>query len=206
MRKKSAVIAIAALVVAVPVLLWFVCGRDSRNERKDPPVTDLAFDALSGEEPAGVGFNLVFESDGFIVFCNTFGAWGYDLSKRHITFDVDFIRLFGEECQIQGSYDPYAVRIQSSADGKTIVVSCADRNASGDPETDRKAYYIDTAALTYHAGKYEPLERYFDQEGTQGYILPGVALVGSAYIRGDESWDLFSEYGTWNRVTGKVDH
>lgn len=159
-------------------------------------VSELTFDTLDGSEEAGVGFDLDFESDELIVFNNVFGVWGYDLINRHIIFGVDVVKIFGEECQTQGSYDPYAVKIHCSADGKIVAISCADRETSVDPETDRDAYYIDTSTLTYQKGKYQPIENAFDQENVAGYIIPGGSLIGSVYKCGDESWDLFSECKT----------
>ena len=195
--KKYSIIATVALVLVVALTaLWFIGGKNPQDGNKNPAVSDLAFEALDGSEPAGVGFVLVFESDECIIFGNTFRVWGYDVSNRHSIFDVDLVKIFGEESQIQGSYDPYAVWVQSAADGKTVVLSCADRDASSNPETDREAYFIDTSTLTYHKGEYKALEDTFDRENTVGYIMPGGSLAGSRYIRGDETWNLFAEYGT----------
>lgn len=197
MQRRYTTIAIVVLVVIVAlVAFWSINNKNPQDENKNPSMLDLAFDALDGSEPAGVGFDIVFESDEYIIFCNTFGLWGYDLFGGHIVFDVDFVKVFGEESQIQGSYDPYAVRVQSSADGKTVVISCADRDTSSNPETDREAYYIDTSALTYQKSKYKPMENVFERENTVGYIIPGGVLVGSVYVRADKEWSLFSEYIT----------
>lgn len=42
------------------------------------------------DAPVGVGFNLAFENDDFIIFYGDEALFGYDLSEEKITFTVDF--------------------------------------------------------------------------------------------------------------------
>ncbi|OUO24806.1 hypothetical protein B5F88_19605, partial [Flavonifractor sp. An306] len=54
-------------------------------------LSELAFDDLDMNAPVGVGFNLAFENDDFIIFYGTDGLFCYDLSEKEIIFSVDFI-------------------------------------------------------------------------------------------------------------------
>lgn len=195
MKNKKTIFVVVVLVVVVAlVVVWAAQSDILQTGNQNPKVSELGFDNLDKNMPAGVDFALVYECDDFIIFCNSFGLWGYNLTDYSITFDVDLVKTFGEECMLQGSYDPYAVWVQGSADGKEVVISCADRNSSSDPETDRITYFIDIPTLTYQRGEYQPVKDVFQKESAVGYIIPGGTLGGSVYVQGDKEWSLFAEY------------
>lgn len=193
-KKRTAIIMFIALAVIAGVFAGWAILKHGQQDQSKQLISDLAFDSLTGREPADIGFRIVYESDDYIVFNNSYGLWGYDLSGRHLTFNMDLVKTFGEEARLQGEYDPYGVRIECSADGKSIVVSCADRDTSSDPEVDRNAYYLDIPTLTYQRSEYRKIENRYYEENAVGEIISGSTLIGSEYVRGDETWDLFVEY------------
>lgn len=86
MRKKfpiKAIISICcvALIIIVGVVL-IVNNSFQPEDSQERDLSELAFDNLDMDAPVGVGFNLAFENDDFIIFYGDEALFGYDLSEE----------------------------------------------------------------------------------------------------------------------------
>lgn len=151
-------------------------------------LSELAFDDLDMNAPVGVGFNLAFENDDFIIFYGTDGLFCYDLSEKEIIFSVDFIKVYGTTGAVQGTA---GTDVSVSQDGQSIILVYSDMDT---PDAVYDAYYISIPTMTYHCGEYHPMEDAFNTENAVGYVLPGAVYSCTRYIRGDLSWDVFDGY------------
>lgn len=136
----------------------------------------------------GVGFNLAYENEDFIIFYGTEGLFCYDLSEKEITFSVDFIKVSGTTGAVQGTA---GTDVSVSQDGQRMILVYSDIDT---PDAVYDAYYISIPTLTYHCGEYYPMEDAFNPENAVGYVLPGAVYSHTRYIRGDSSWDVFDGY------------
>lgn len=179
MRKKLAFIAI--MTVAAFTAIWIIHG-NVQNKGQTLPLSEISFDGLDLNAPPGIGFRVVYESDQFLIFGGAPGLFGYDLVNQNVTFDVDFMKAFGEQGSIQGSHSTY---VEASPDGQSITIKYDT------PDVIREAYYIDVPTLTYQRRAYEPMERIFGEENAVGYVMPGAKISDTVYIRGDKVWTIF---------------
>lgn len=189
MKKLLSTILVAVMLLGV----LCACGNQSQNETTQPPavgepLSALAFDALDVTAPAGVGFELVYESEAFIVFYGDMGLFCYDLEAQKMDFTVDFVKVFGKEGLVQGEY---GTAVEVSADGITIIITYTDPDA---PETVYDACYIDVPAQVYNMDAYQPLEQVYDRESSSGMVIPGGSIGSSTYRNGENKWLLFAEY------------
>ena len=148
-------------------------------------LSELAFDNLDMNAPVGVGFNLAFENDDFIIFYGTDGLFCYDLSEKEIIFSVDFIKVSGTTGAVQGTA---GTDVSVSRDGQSMILVYSDMDT---PDAVYDAYYISIPTMTYHCGEYHPMEDAFNPENAVGYVLPGAVYSHTRYIRGNSSWDVF---------------
>jgi hypothetical protein len=181
-----AIVLTAILIVAAIIVIWTIYDR-TQEKSQGSPLSDLAFDELDLDSHPGIGFHVVYESDRFIIFWGASGLFGYDLMNRNVTFNVDFVKVFGEEALIQGSVGTY---VEASPDGQSITIEFQE-DSSG---VARDAYYIDVPTLTYQCGAYEPMESIFGEENAVGYVMPGAKMSDTVYIRGDDQWMIFDGY------------
>ena len=183
MRKKfpiKAIISICcvALIIIVGVVL-IVNNSFQPEDSQERDLSELAFDNLDMDAPVGVGFNLAFENDDFIIFYGDEALFGYDLSEEKITFTVDFIKVSGTTGAVQGSA---GTRVRVSQDGQNIILVYFNMDT---PDAVYDAYYISIPTMTYHCGEYHPMEDAFNPENAVGYVLPGAVYSRTQYIRGD---------------------
>ena len=182
--------------ILVTVILFGVlcaCDNQSQNETTQPtavgkPLSALAFDALNVAAPAGVGFELVYESEAFIVFYGNIGLFCYDLQAQKMDFTVDFVKVFGKKGLVQGEY---GTGVEVSADGSTIIITYTDPDA---PETVYDACYIDVPAQVYKMDAYQALEQVYDRNNCSGMVIPGGSIGGTTYHNGENKWPVFEEY------------
>lgn len=182
--------------ILVTVMLFGVlcaCDNQSQNETTQPPaagepLSALAFDALDVTAPAGVGFELVYESEAFIVFYGDIGLFCYDLQAQKMDFTVDFVKLYGKEGLVQGEY---GTGVDVSADGSTIVITYTDPDAL---ETVYDACYISLPEKVYHMDAYQALDEVYDRESSYGMVIPGGSIGGTTYDNGENKWQVFAEY------------
>lgn len=185
---------LSAILVAVMLLgVLCACSNQPQNETTQPtaagePLSALAFDALDVTAPAGVGFELVYESEAFIVFYGDMGLFCYDLEAQKMDFTVDFVKVFGKEGLVQGEY---GTAVEVSADGNTIIITYTDPDAT---EIVYDACYIDVPAQVYNMDAYQPLEQVYDRESSSGMVIPGGSIGSSTYHNGENKWSLFAEY------------
>lgn len=118
MRKKLAFIAIIAVVAFIAI--WIIHDSDQKKNQNSS-LSELSFDELDLNAHPGIGFRVVYESDQFIIFWGAPGLFGYDLVNQDVTFDVDFMKAYGERGLIQGSHSTY-VEVSSDTT-RTIYVN-----------------------------------------------------------------------------------
>lgn len=147
-------------------------------------LSEIAIENIDLSANTGVGVDLVYESDDFIIFYGSIGLFGYDLEKEEITFTVDFMKAIGIEGSVQGSWGSY---VEVSADGKTIIISDYDV----EQDKHHKTCYIDIPTLTYTIEEYEPLDNAFARDTIKGYIYPGVKIEQVKYIIDSREWMVF---------------
>lgn len=193
MQSKKAIAIIAVfLLIAASVIGLIASGiisvkaPDSESgELTSGKVSELAFDSLAPDEEAGVGFELSYEGDDFIICYCECGLFGYDLNKREMTFEIDFVKAYGKKGSVQGSYGTCAV---TSSDGKCVVITYTE------PDVVYDTYYIDVPTLTYRKGEYEDLANIFVKESAVGYVRSAIEISSAVYVRGDQEWRLFDGY------------
>ena len=192
MSKKFPIKAIVSIFcVAIPTLVGIVLvvndsfKPENTHERN---LSELAFDDLDMNTSVGVGFNLAYENDDFIIFYGTDGLFCYDLSEKEIIFSVDFIKVSGTTGAVQGTA---GTDVSVSQDGQRMILVYSDMDT---PDAVYDAYYISIPTLTYHCGEYYPMEDAFNPENAVGDVLPGAVYSHTRYIRGDSSWDVFDGY------------
>lgn len=189
MKKLLSAILVAAMLLGV----LCACGDQSQNETTQPtavgePLSALAFDALDVTAPAGVGFELVYESEASIVFYGDMGLFCYDLQDQKMDFTVDFVKVFGKVGLVQGEY---GTGVEVSADGSTIIITYTDPDA---PETVYDACYINFPAQVYNMDAYHPLEQVYDRNNCTGMVIPGGSIGDTIYYNGGNKWTVFAEY------------
>lgn len=175
-----------ALIIIVGVAL-IVNNSFQSEDSQERALSELAFDDLDMNAPVGVGFNLAFENDDFIIFFGDDGLFCYDLSEK-IIFNIDFVKVSGTTGAVQGSA---GTRVRVSQDGQNMILVYFNMDT---PDAEYDAYYISIPTMTYHCGEYHPMENAFDRENAVGYILPGAVYSDTLYIRGDLSWAVFDGY------------
>lgn len=83
MRKKFPIKAIVSIccvaLIIVAGVIWMVDNSFQPEDSQERDLSELAFDNLDMNAPVGVGFNLAFENDDFIIFYGTDGLFCYDL-------------------------------------------------------------------------------------------------------------------------------
>lgn len=177
----------------VTILLFSLAAcsntEENANTQQNDVAESLSLSEIEVEEidlsaDTGVGVDLVYESDDFIVFYGSIGLFGYDLEKENISFSVDFMKAIGIDGSVQGSRGAY---VEVSTDGKTLIIS------DYDVEQDQhyKTCYIDIPTQTYAIKEYEPLADAFVRDSIKGYIYPGVKTEQVKYILDSCEWLVF---------------
>lgn len=147
-------------------------------------LSEIEIEEIDLSADTGVGVDLVYESDDFIIFYGSIGLFGYDLEKKEISFAIDFMKAIGIDGSVQGSR---GACVEVSTDGKTLIVS--DYDVAQDQHY--KTCYIDIPTQTYAIKEYEPLDDAFAHDSIKGYIYPGVKTEQVKYILGGREWLVF---------------
>jgi beta-lactamase regulating signal transducer with metallopeptidase domain len=186
MKYRKPTFITVAMAVVVGLGLTACLSSDPKSDSPKSDLSDISIQKLDLSADTGVGIDLAYESDDFIVFYGSIGLFGYDLSKKEITFSVDFMKAVGVEGSIQGSR---GTSVEVSSDGKKIVISDYD----AEKNMRYKTCYIDLSAQTYTHADYLPLQDVFDRDTAKGYVYPGVKTEQVKYILGDTEWSVFAE-------------
>jgi len=183
----SAVLLATAIVLAITL----GAGRTTaQNAATGSSITELAFDNLDRSVTPGVGLSLAYESDEFIIFYGCFGLFGYNLEQSKMVFEVDFVKAFGQTCNIQGDY---GVTVEVSPDGQYIILSYTNPI---NPDFVHDTYFIDIPTLAYTRGAYEPMTDVFVFNGEGGQIRESLDIGSTFYTRGGKEWLPFEKYAT----------
>lgn len=169
------------MAVVAFIAIWIIHA-NVQNKNQNLPLSEISFDELDLNAHPGICFHVVYESDQFIIFWGAPGLFGYDLVNQNVTFDVDFMKAYGERGIVQGSSGTF---VEASPDGQSITIRFDALDAV------RDAYYIDVPSLTYRRGAYKPMEHIFGEENAVGYVMPGAKISDTVYIRGDKVWTIF---------------
>lgn len=177
--------------MAILMLSLVACSdtNENANTQQNGAAEALSLSEIEIEEidlsaDTGVGVDLVYESDDFIIFYGSIGLFGYDLEKKEISFAIDFMKAIGIDGSVQGSR---GACVEVSTDGKTLIVS--DYDVAQDQHY--KTCYIDIPTQTYAIKEYEPLDDAFAHDSIKGYIYPGVKTEQVKYILGGREWLVF---------------
>lgn len=177
----------------VTILLFSLAAcsntEENANTQQNDVAESLSLSEIEVEEidlsaDTGVGVDLVYESDDFIIFYGSIGLFGYDLEKENISISVDFMKAIGIDGSVQGSRGAY---VEVSTDGKTLIISDYDVEQDQHYNT----CYIDIPTQTYAIKEYEPLADAFARDSIKGYIYPGVKTEQVKYILDSCEWLVF---------------
>lgn len=188
MMKKRNLLAIFTVII-----LLLIIGKvnedikvsTKRSQGQNHEISDLAFDNLDLDTYPGIGFELVFENDNHIIFYGKFGLFCYDFLEDEIIFEIDFLKVFGEEGSVEGQY---GTLVDVSEDGKNITITYTTPNET------YEAYYLNAETLTYWRDCYKPMENIFSPGDAIGYVRPGSTIGHTVYVRNEQEYEIFRNY------------
>ncbi len=166
---------------------------------------DICMTAINLDTLTELGFELAYEDEDTIIFYGYAGLFGYDLNWEKLAFAIDIKQLMGTEAGFQGT--ARMTTVCASRDGKFLLLSdCSEGNRG-------MTVVHKTALLDLENGTYEIDDTYrvydsytgqtdlgedtfevFDEHGdraTQGYMMSGMELGTTCYVRGELQWYCF---------------